>query len=32
MTDNINATDASKAASMLHHTWGLKQLNPKRAS
>lgn len=23
MTTNINATDASKAASMLHHTWGL---------
>ena len=23
MTDIINATDAAKAASMLHHTWGL---------
>ena len=23
MTTHINATDASKAASMLHHTWGL---------
>lgn len=23
MTDFINATDASKAASILHHTWGI---------
>lgn len=23
MIDTVNATDAAKAASMLHHTWGL---------